>query len=72
RYVDQKAVDSAQNNPLKRIFGGTQPQDVVERYRIRLVTVGTGTRVTLQNNQGAELTGNAANRILSLLAAELR
>jgi outer membrane protein assembly factor BamC len=72
RYVDQKAVDSAQSNPLKRIFGGSQPQDVVERYRLRVVTVGTSSRITLQNSQGVELTGPAANRILSLLATEFR
>jgi outer membrane protein assembly factor BamC len=72
RYVDPKAVSDAQNNPIKRIFGGAQPQDVVERYRIRVAAVGAGSRVTLQNGQGVEQTGAAANRILTQLASELR
>jgi outer membrane protein assembly factor BamC len=72
RYVDPKAVDAAQSNPLRRIFGGGQAQDVVERYRIQVVEAGSGSRVTLQNAQGAEQTGPAATRILTQLANELR
>lgn len=72
RYVDPKAVSDSQNNPIKRIFGGAQPQDVVERYRIRVAAVGAGSRVTLQNGQGVEQTGAAASRILTQLASELR
>ena len=72
RYVDPKTVNDVQNNPLRRIFGGSQPQDVVERYRIRVAEAGSGSRITLQNSQGAEMTGAAATRILTQLAAELR
>lgn len=72
RYVDPKAISDAQDNPLKRIFGGTKPQDVVERYRVRVVEAGSGSRVTLQNAQGVEQQGAAASRILTQLAAELR
>ncbi len=72
RYVDPKSVAEAQNHPLRRIFGGTQPQDVVERYRIRVAEAGSGSRITLQNSQGVEQTGPAASRILSQLASELR
>ena len=57
---------------MKRIFGGTKPQDVVERYRVRVVEAGSGSRVTLQNAQGVEQQGAAASRILTQLAAELR
>lgn len=71
RYVDPKTVTDVQN-PLRRIFGGSQPQDVVERYRIRVAEAGSGSRITLQNAQGAEMTGAAATRILTQLAAELR
>jgi outer membrane protein assembly factor BamC len=72
RYVDPKAVEDVQNNALRRIFGGTQPQDVVERYRIRVAEAGSGSRITLQNSQGVEQTGPAASRILTQLATELR
>lgn len=72
RYVDPKAVEEVQSNALRRIFGGKQPQDVVERYRIRVAEAGSGSRITLQNNQGVEQTGPAASRILTQLATELR
>jgi outer membrane protein assembly factor BamC len=73
RYVEQ-AGNKAEPGFFGKLFGGGKdtPQNALARYRIALKSQADSTLVTVLNNQGAAETSDAAQRILELLATDLK
>jgi outer membrane protein assembly factor BamC len=74
RYVDP-AKPKPEPGFFSKLFGGGKDdgaQGSLARYRIAVKGQDESTLVTVQNNQGAPETGDAAQRILQLLVTDLR
>lgn len=75
RYVDPAQSGKGEPGFFSRLFGGDKdgaPQGGLARYRIALTGQGEVTKVAVQNSQGQAETGDAAQRILSLLVTDLK
>jgi outer membrane protein assembly factor BamC len=73
RYVE-KAGNKSEPGFFGKLFGGGKDtaQNALARYRIALKSQADSTMVTVLNNQGAAETSDAAQRILELLATDLK
>ncbi|MDP1791703.1 MAG: outer membrane protein assembly factor BamC, partial [Methylibium sp.] len=76
RYVDQAQAGKDEPGFFSKLFGGGKKdaatQGGLARYRIAVKSQADSTLVTVLNNQGASETGDAAQRILELLATDLK
>jgi outer membrane protein assembly factor BamC len=72
RYIDPAVAGQEEPGLISRLFGARRASDAVQRFRIQLKGDPTRTVVSLLSADGAPLVGNDAQRILSLLAADLR
>ena len=72
RYVDPKNVGKEEPGWWARLWGDkSNPQEAL-RYRVLVKGDGAKTNVSMQNSAGAADTGDNAQRIMGLLANELR
>ena len=72
RYVDPKDEVKAQPGMLNRMFGITPTPPAPTRYRIAVKGEGDRTVVSVLDARGAPETGEAAQRIVSVLVADLK
>jgi outer membrane protein assembly factor BamC len=73
RFIDTKEAAKDEPNFLTRWFrGDDQAAKALNRYRIQLKAEGTGTLVTVLNHQGQPDKSANAQKIVSLLADELK
>ena len=75
RYVDPVKSNKPEPGFFGKLFGGGDEKtpNALARYRIAVKgQEAESTLVTVQNNQGAPETGDAAQRILQLLVTDLR
>ncbi|HSI57932.1 MAG TPA: outer membrane protein assembly factor BamC [Ideonella sp.] len=73
RYVDAKQAAKDEPNFFSRLFGAKDDAaSALNRYRISVKPEGTGTMVTVLNNQGQPDKGANAQKIVSLLVDELK
>ncbi len=72
RYVDPKNAGKEEPGWWARLWGDkSNPQEAL-RYRVLVKAAGDKTNVSVQNSVGAPETGDNAQRIIGLLAGELR
>lgn len=72
RYVDPKNAGKEEPGWWARLWGDkSNPQEAL-RYRVLVKAGGDKTHVSVQNSVGAAETGDNAQRIIGLLAGELR
>lgn len=73
RYVDAKQAAKDEPGFFSKLFGSKDNNaSALNRYRIAVKADGTGTLVTVLNNQGQPDKGANAQRIVSLLVDELK
>lgn len=75
RYVDPAQTAKSEPNWFSKLFGAGKDGKNAAFARYRIAVKGqpeSTTLVTVQNNQGAPETGDAAQRILELLVTDLR
>jgi outer membrane protein assembly factor BamC len=73
RFIDTKEAAKDEPNFVMRWFkGDDQANKALNRYRIQLKAEGTGTMVTVLNNQGQPDNSANAQKIVSLLVDELK
>ena len=72
RYIDPASTAAREDPSLLDRLRGRNRDPKIERYRVLVKEEGTGVTASLQNSQGAPESGSTANRILSLIASELR
>ena len=73
RYVDPASAGKEEPGFWGRLFGSKDGPSGPARYRIALERDGDArTNVTVQNAQGTPANGDAGQRIVSLLAEDLR
>lgn len=74
RYVDQDAEAAKKNEPgfFSRLFGASGAKKESQRYRILVKGSDKGSRVSVQDEQGAVSTSPVATRILGLLSEQLK
>ncbi|WP_036234841.1 outer membrane protein assembly factor BamC, partial [Methylibium sp. T29-B] len=76
RYIDQAQAAKDEPGFFSKLFGGGKKdaaaQGGLARYRIAVKSQADSTLVTVLNNQGGSETGDAAQRILELLATDLK
>ncbi|MGE0674311.1 MAG: outer membrane protein assembly factor BamC [Methylibium sp.] len=76
RYIDQAQATKDEPGFFSKLFGGGKKdaaaQGGLARYRIAVKSQADSTLVTVLNNQGGSETGDAAQRILELLATDLK
>ncbi|OSZ42550.1 hypothetical protein BVZ31_02430 [Alcaligenes faecalis] len=72
RYLDSDTGEKIeQQNIIGRIFGSRNTAEATP-FRIKLSAQGTGTRVTVLDQQGQEQTTATAKRIINVLSTNLR
>lgn len=73
RYLDPdyEARAKDQQGFLTKMFGKEKPVEAPQ-YRVLVATEGNGTRVTVADKSGAPETSSAGERILTLIAEQLR
>ena len=71
RYVDPSLAGKDEPSFLSKWFSKGE-KATVQRLRVQLKSEGGQTTVTVQNSQGAAETGDAAQRIIARLSADLR
>jgi outer membrane protein assembly factor BamC len=72
RYIDPKAEVNAQPGLLNRMFGTTPTPPAPTRYRIAVKGEGDKTIVSVLDARGAPEAGEAGQRIVSVLVADLK
>ncbi|MCU0763017.1 MAG: outer membrane protein assembly factor BamC [Hydrogenophaga sp.] len=71
RYVEPQ-LNREQPGMLSRLFGGSRPEATPVRYRVSVVSTNNTTSVSVLNAQGQPESSEAAQRILRLLAEDLK
>jgi outer membrane protein assembly factor BamC len=72
RYVDPKSAGTEEPNWFMKLFSDGKNPLAAVRYRLALKTTDGKTSVAVQTSAGAPETGENAQRIITLLANELR
>lgn len=72
RYVDPKSAGQEGPGFWSRLFGNKEDPTAAVRYRVAVKSGGDKTTVSVQNSGGDPQTGENAQRIIALLAKELR
>lgn len=73
RYVDPKLAGREEPGFFSKLFGLDDKNAAnLQRYRIALKRAGEKTQVVVQNSQGSPETGEAGQRIVTLLVDELK
>ena len=71
RYVDPAQAGKEEPGFFSKLFG-SKPDTSLARYRVSVKTEGTQSIVTVLDNQGNPDKGDTAQRILTLLLADLK
>jgi outer membrane protein assembly factor BamC len=72
RYIDPAETGREEPGLLSRLFGAKKATDQVQRFRVQLKAEGTRTVVSLRATNSTPVRAEDAQRILNLLAADLR
>lgn len=72
RYVDPAQAGKEDPNFFAKLFGAKSDTSGLARYRIAIKSEGNVSLVNVLDNQGAPEKGDAGQRILTLLLADLR
>lgn len=72
RYVPESAPDAAKPGLFSRMFGSSKPEAKPAQYRVAVRSSGTTTTVSVMNAQGQPETTASGQRILQLLADDLK
>jgi len=71
RYVAPQ-TDGSEPGFFGKLFGASKPDRSPQKYRVSVVSQGTATVVSIQNGDGAALPAAEAQRILKVLADDLK
>jgi outer membrane protein assembly factor BamC len=72
RYVATTAADAAKPGFFSRIFGSQKTTAAPEKYRVRISSAGGTSTVTVLDAEGRPAASANAQRILQLLADDLK
>ncbi len=72
RYIDPAQAGKEDPNFFAKLFGAKSDTSGLARYRIAIKSESSVSLVTVLDNQGAPEKGDAGQRILTLLLADLK
>jgi outer membrane protein assembly factor BamC len=72
RYIDPKYAGREEPNFFSKLFSSDKTAGAPQRYRIAVKRAGEKTEVVVQSSQGAPENGETGQRIVALLADELK